>query len=59
MALVDLYLQGVQAIVVSRELALTSEVSDGCDVSRLTHIGRIMVRVILGTTVETPTTPLT
>ncbi|CAM9306733.1 unnamed protein product [Pylaiella littoralis] len=47
-ALADLYIQGVQSVLVSKELALRQVAPDGCNPVQLTEIGRSMVQQGLG-----------
>ncbi|CAM9628143.1 unnamed protein product [Ectocarpus sp. 12 AP-2014] len=44
MALVDLYVQGAQCVIVSKDLCLAEWASFGCDTRPLTNIGRQMVQ---------------
>ncbi|CAM9306806.1 unnamed protein product [Pylaiella littoralis] len=43
-ALADLYIQGIQGVIVSKELALQQEPPRGCNPVQLTEIGRKMVQ---------------
>ncbi|CAM9550665.1 unnamed protein product [Scytosiphon promiscuus] len=58
MALVDLYVQGTQCLLVSKELSILRPESRGTDTGAMTHIGRRMVQQGLALCTEVACSPL-